>query len=152
MIPYLLKTAGGGCDYNGEEDVFSPPVATVIGGGTERPIRKTEPAKLVAANSACHVHATPVLLNGFLTTGAFLGVSRDPKQALRITSFLVLLGPLSRGFTTHRSMSFFAASPAKPMLITATCFNTFVVSEIPIKKARSKPGLGHHFISFLVST
>ena len=80
----------------------SAPIAGVESPGALavlRPRGQAQPAELVAALAAGHVHAALVLLDGPLALGAGLGVGQDPVQVLRLCA--VLDDPLLHRLAVH---------------------------------------------------
>ena len=63
------------------------------------PVALAQPAELVAALAACHVHAALVLFDGPPALGALLGVRQDPVQVLALRA--VLQNPLPHRVAVH---------------------------------------------------
>jgi hypothetical protein len=75
------------------------------------PVTEAEPAKLVTAESAVHVVAPLVLLDGFPALGALLGVRHDPSYVLTLIRVFRL--PTYCLLTAARSVRFLAALEAE---------------------------------------
>mmetsp|Transcript_2487 Transcript_2487/g.6457 ORF Transcript_2487/g.6457 Transcript_2487/m.6457 type:complete len:321 (-) Transcript_2487:277-1239(-) len=90
------------------------PVTRVVAPGTlpvVLPFAVAQPAELVLALRACHVHAALVLLDGSLALGARLGVCQDPVHVLRLRA--VLHEPCLHSGAVHRPVPFLVAGEAE---------------------------------------
>lgn len=63
------------------------------------PVALAQPAELIAALAARHMHAALVLLNGPPALGALLGVRQDPVQVLALCA--VLQDPFAHRVAVH---------------------------------------------------
>ena len=94
MLLYLVMTLLQGIPcvpQNSIEPSEQLPVAGVVTAGPVpvlSPGREAEPAELVPALGAAHVHAALILLDRPLALGAGLGVGQDPVQVLRLCTVL----------------------------------------------------------------
>lgn len=76
-----------------------------------RPCSPTQPAELMPALAACHVHAALVLLYGPLALGAGFRIRDDPCEILTFST--VFYVPLLNSFAVHRPVCLLLACEAE---------------------------------------